>query len=610
MSKVKSMPPGQKLIIVAVIIAGAWFGFSYLKGTDYGKNILTAKDVKQTQEIQSHQVILPDAPKNIQGQNVQLAEMPSSDPTSLNVRPIVIEPMAWNSQMGMMLANGGQTTTKGSIMEKKGVKLVIKRQDNCDQMQQNLIKFAESYKSNPSGAEGTNFVAIMGDGAAAFLASLNTQLEKLGTEYRAKIIYSMGKSLGEDKFMAPQIVKDNPQNARGLVCSAYLRDGDWNIVVKWCADNGIPVNTDEKTYDPDAMNFVASADFIDAAQKYVTGFKEDRLVVETKNGVTKKTGDKKTVEVNCTTTWTPGDVIVAENKGGLVSIVSTAEYRSQMPNVMIGIDKYMQDNKPQIEAFLMALAEGGDQVKTYDAALNKAGEISAKVWGEKDGVYWVKYYKGTQQADKTGAIVSLGGSRVHNLADNLELFGLSEGSTNVYASVYKVFGDIVTRLYPELVPNYPAFADVTDFTYLNDIKAKSGSNITQADKITYKSDGDLRNIVAKRAWKIEFETGSANFTTTAQGVLEDLYNQLTVASGVSVEIFGHTDNVGNPDNNLTLSQSRAAAVKNWLQNRSKTSFPESRFARVFGKGQNEPVADNNTNAGRSKNRRVEIVMGN
>lgn len=600
----KKMKPGAKIVLVALFIAVLWFAKWLLLDTEH----VFSKEVKQTVEV--NQVILPNAPKDVKGSAVAFAALPSAEVASVNAPRINFDIMAWNSQMGLIYSNGGPKTTKGSIMEKNGVNLEIKRQDDCNQAAANMIKFANDYKNNPMTAVGTNLYAIMGDGAAAWLAGVNNELSKLGDEYTAQIIFSCGKSNGEDQFMAPPAVKENPQAARGMVCAAVLRDGDWNIVIKWCSDNGIPVNTDEKTYNPDAMNFVAADTYIDAAQKYISGYSEERPVVkvDTKTGKTIKTGDKKTIKVDCSTTWTPGDVMIAEKKGGLVRIVSTAEYAAQMPNVVIGIKKWLQDNRKHVENMIVGISEAGDQIKTYPDALNKAGELSAKVYGEQDGNYWVKYYRGVQQTDAQGNLVALGGSKVHNLADNLELFGLGENKTNIYASVYKVFGDIVSSLYPEYVKTYPDINSILDLSYISNVKAKT-SNITSADKVSYTNNGQFSQTVAKRAWSIEFETGSANFTSQALTVLQDLYNQLNIASGLQVEVFGHTDNTGTASGNDALSQARADAVKNWLQQQSPSNYPNSRFVQVKGKGQSEPIADNSTSAGKAKNRRVEIVMG-
>ncbi len=452
--------------------------------------------------------------------------------------------------------------------------------------------------------------AIMGDGAPALLAGINNELKKLGDDYVAQIVFSCGKSQGEDAFMASPEIKANPQKARGAVCSAVLRDGDWNIVIKWCGDNGIPVNTDEKTYNPDAMNFVGCSGFLEAAEKYITGYSEERPVVKVdpQTGKTVKTGDKKRITVDCTTTWTPGDVNVVEKKGGLVRIVSTAEYRSQMPNVVIGVKKWLQDNRKTVENFILAVSAAGDQVKTYPEALNKAGELSAKVYNEGDANYWVKYYKGAKQIDNSNNnIVELGGSRVHNLSDNLELFGIGQSKTNVYASVYKKFGDVVSSLYPEYVATYPDISEVLDLSYLQGARNRA-TNITSADKIEYSNTSENKETIAKRVWKIEFETGSANFTPAAEQTLNQLFDELNIASGLQVEIFGHTDNTGSADVNRELSQARADAVKKWLQNKSYENYPNNRFVQVVGKGPSEPIADNNTSAGKAKNRRVEILM--
>ncbi len=590
------LTPLGRLIIVLLIIAAIWG----LKWLIMDSGYVTQKATSESQNIET--VALPDAAKT-GTVNVNSVPAPSESPANLSSPEVRWLLWAWNAQMGALFANGGERTMKGSLMEKNGVNLRISRQDDVPQMQAALLKFASDYKNDPGTNSGAQFVTIMGDGAAAFLAAINPELEKLGPDYRAQIIYTCGKSLGEDKFMGLPAWKDNPQTAKGGVCTAVLRDGDWNIVVKWCGDNGIKVNPDETTYDPDAMNFIAADNYLDAAEKYINGYTEEREIV--KNG--KRTGEKKKISVTGVTTWTPGDVNVAEQKGGLVSIVSTKEYRSQMPCVLIGIRKWMQDNRKTVENMIAAIGQGGDQVKAFPQALDKAGEISAKVYNEADKAYWVKYYKGTQAADKQGLVVDLGGSTVHNLADNMEIFGLAPGSTNVVKIVYSLFGDIVVKLYPKLVPSYPKADDVIDVSYLQGVASRSG-NIAAADKPEFTTDKAVTEKVSEKSWSIEFETGSANLTASAQRQLGEMFNDLVVAGGLKVEVHGHTDNAGDAGKNMQLSERRAFAIKNWLENKSSTNFPEGRVA-IFAHGQSNPVASNDTQAGKAKNRRVTIVLG-
>src|SRR5947208_6396363 len=262
----------------------------------------------------------------------------------------------------MILATGGKQATEGSLMCKYGVNLKLIREDNTDQMQALLATFAEGLKkgeSNPSS--GAHFIGIMGDGSATFLKALNDRLRKLGPEYAAEVIGSAGYSRGEDKFMGPAAWKADPRKARGGLVAGVLRDGDWNIALKWLGDNKLPNNPDETSYDPEALNWVAASDYIDAAQKYVSGF-----CTELKNT---KTGKKEKHCVDGVVTWTPGDVTVAEKKGGLVSIVSTKENRMQMPNVIIGNRKWMSANRDTVKGMLAAIFEGADQIKKEPAAL-------------------------------------------------------------------------------------------------------------------------------------------------------------------------------------------------------------------------------------------------
>ncbi len=516
---------------------------------------------------------------------------------------------AWNAQMGALLANGGPQATTGSLMCQNGVNLKFARQDDVSKMQEALLAFATELKAgNAHPTKGAHYVAIMGDGGATFLKGLNDQLRKLGPDYIARVVGSCGYSRGEDKFMGPPEWKRDPSASRGGVVAGVLRDGDWNIAQKWLGDNGLRNNPDEKTWDPDALNWVAANDYIDAAEKYIAGYSEERSVV--RNG--KPTGEKKRITVQGVVTWTPGDVSVAQKKGGLVSVASTLEYRSQMPNVIIGIDRWMKANRGQVEGMLNAFIQGADQVKNNPSALRRAAEVSATVYGEENADYWEKYYKGVQEQDKQGLTVALGGSSVSNLADNLLTFGLVEGSANLFAATYRTFGDIVVAQYPELVPNYPPAEEILDVSYLQSLKKRAPVAVTSTAvakaQPKFEASRPVRSVLSRKSWRIQFDTGRATFSGGAARDLERLKRDLLVAGAAAVEIHGHTDNVGNPQANMALAETRAFAVKQWMEKQSRLNFPQGRI-RVFSHGQQNPLAPNSTAEGRAQNRRVDIVLG-
>ena len=386
------------------------------------------------------------------GSNVPIAVNASDSNAGCADKPEVrLLGYAWNAQMGMHVANGGAQAARGSIMCGRGVNLRFARQDDNGKLQEALVAFAtELSQGKPNPTKGAHFMTMMGDGSAAFIAGLNNALKRLGPEYQAKIVDAIGYSRGEDKFMGPADWKADPNSSKGGLVAGVLRDGDWNIALKWLGDNGLKTNPDEKTWDPDALNWVAANDYLDAAEKYITGYSETRPVV--RNG--KRTGETKTIRVNGVVTWTPGDVNIAQKKGGLVSIISTREYSSQMPCVVIGIDKWMKANRSTVENMILAIGEGSQLVQTSPAALKKGAQISAAVYKEQGAGadYWEKYFKGTQETDKQGLTVELGGSSVNTLADSLLAFGLTPGSADLVSATYTVFGNWCNRSIPIWCP--------------------------------------------------------------------------------------------------------------------------------------------------------------
>ena len=603
----KLTPLGKAIIVVALLVA-AFFSVRRFFPDLLDKIVPAAKT---REAVVPSKADLPDLPAsqaaNASNRNVA---MPGSGPGCDNLPEVRFYHWAWNAQMGLMFATGGPQATEGSLMCKNGVNLKFVREDDAGKMQEALIAFANDLKNgNTQPKKGAAFVAIMGDGSAAFLKGLNDTLRRLGPEYTAKVVGSAGYSRGEDKFMGLPEWKENPASSKGGLVAGYLRDGDWNIAQKWLGDNGLCNNPDEKTWDPNCLNWVATSDYIDAAEKYVANYCEDRPVVE--NG--KRTGERKNVCVNGVVTWTPGDVTVAQKRGGLVSIASTREYSSQMPNTIIGIDKWMKDNRQTVEGMLQAIFEGGDAVKSSPAALRKAAEISAEVYNESDSGpdYWEKYFDLQTERDKQGLRVQLGGSAVNNLADNLLLYGLAPGSSNLFGATYSVFGDIVKQQYPDLVPSYYPVNEILDTSYVQAVASrapKENTVVAAADAPTFSAAEPVRNVVSRKAWNINFQTGSDRFTPEAEREMQQLLRDLLVANAAVVEVHGHTDNVGSPDANMQLSEARAFAVRQWLEQQSAANFPEGRI-RVSAHGQQNPLVPNSTDAGRARNRRVEIVIG-
>ena len=104
---------------------------------------------------------------------------------------------------------------------------------------------------------------------------------------------------------------------------------------------------------------------------------------------------------------------------------------------------------------------------------------------------------------------------------------------------------------------------------------------------------------------IHFDTGKATITRDSFEILTKAADAIKRApAGTKIEVGGHTDNTGNADANMKLSQERADAVVAKLKELGVTDGILS----AKGYGQDKPVADNGNESGRAQNRRVEVVV--
>ncbi|MFZ4058387.1 MAG: OmpA family protein [Ferruginibacter sp.] len=102
---------------------------------------------------------------------------------------------------------------------------------------------------------------------------------------------------------------------------------------------------------------------------------------------------------------------------------------------------------------------------------------------------------------------------------------------------------------------------------------------------------------------INFETGKSIIKVESTPIIDQIVEMLKQNPQLNISIEGHTDNLGTAPSNQTLSESRAKSVMNALLSKG---IPTNRL-KSKGWGQTKPIADNNSESGRAKNRRVEIV---
>jgi OmpA-OmpF porin, OOP family len=122
-----------------------------------------------------------------------------------------------------------------------------------------------------------------------------------------------------------------------------------------------------------------------------------------------------------------------------------------------------------------------------------------------------------------------------------------------------------------------------------------------ADASSLKDELDKSGHVA--VYGILFDTGKATLQPSSEQTLSQIAKLMQDNADLKLRVEGHTDNVGAPAANQALSEKRAQAVKTWL---AAHNIAANRLT-ARGFGDTKPVADNSTDEGRAKNRRVELA---
>jgi outer membrane protein OmpA-like peptidoglycan-associated protein/tetratricopeptide (TPR) repeat protein len=166
--------------------------------------------------------------------------------------------------------------------------------------------------------------------------------------------------------------------------------------------------------------------------------------------------------------------------------------------------------------------------------------------------------------------------------------------------------DTLTGNYVAVAPfnsDYIMTVKKTDHVYESKYIARSDSQFTMPVKL----DIEMKPIELNKSYRINdiyFPFNSFELQVEAKAILDQLIEFLNENSNISIQVQGHTDNIGNDASNLKLSESRAESVYNYLVAQGISAVRLT--YKGFGKGM--PVASNDTEEGRAKNRRTVFVI--
>jgi outer membrane protein OmpA-like peptidoglycan-associated protein len=187
------------------------------------------------------------------------------------------------------------------------------------------------------------------------------------------------------------------------------------------------------------------------------------------------------------------------------------------------------------------------------------------------------------------ALRSMGGTIVFD--------GMCEGAECAENNGYRMVVGKVSKgggeLWVEVVP----YGDGNDYTLTVVVKGEMSQDITAGAML------DALNKDGRIALYINFDTGKSTIRPDSKPVIDQIVQLMKTNGALELGVEGHTDNVGDAKSNQTLSENRANAVVTAIV----AQGIEAKRLSAAGHGQDKPVADNSSEEGRAKNRRVELV---
>ncbi len=297
-------------------------------------------------------------------------------------------------------------------------------------------------------------------------------------------------------------------------------------------------------------------------------------------------------QVDAAVVWSPDDADCISKVTGSKILQSTKNASNIIADVFIAKKKYLEANRAMLTKLVEGWFKGASEINTSEEAKSKAVKILASGLRQPEDF--------CRQAIQNVRLCTYG--------DNLNFYNLNgnykgvagEDIYNKMEEKYKKVGYIKGNL--------PSWRMVGNSSLIGSLKLAgaehSAEGATKFDEIT-KEDEKKEAISTKRV-SITFRSGEFLLDENAKYIIDKEFLDIAKSFANSkIRIEGNTDNVGDPNANRSLSLKRAQSVVEYLVSEHK--FDRNRFV-IIGNGPDKPVASNNTEDGRKKNRRTDFEI--
>jgi NitT/TauT family transport system substrate-binding protein len=317
---------------------------------------------------------------------------------------------------------------------------------------------------------------------------------------------------------------------------------------------------------------------------------EDRTAFEKNNIV--KTQDApaaaqmfKTKNVDAAVTWEPDLSAAVTARGDEAHIlVSTTAATNIIADTLVARQQLIDEAPGTVRDFVQGWFEGIEMIKRDPASSYALVGRALKL-----------------DADTVSGMLS--GLKLTPYADNAQFYGLTGGKAHFETLFDTAF--IIWRK-KGLVTRPVEAKDWVDTRFISALaSAYPGQKVEEPRLAARPASAQDRAIINKQI-QIHFTPGSDEIMAGSYFVLDALGETMTSFGNTYLRVEGNTDSTGSPTANMTLSERRALAVKNYVL-KNFPNIQASRF-QTIGRGQANPVADNATEAGRQLNRRTDIKV--